>query len=589
MRSSLKKGTMKQFNKIANQAKKQFQADHSTEKRGAVYYEPDTEPRNIKDQDVPGGLKLDVMLEATRLANFCYLEKSGCYWKSNKRDQKDFAAIKPEHLSVGLMVAMGKFPDLSTGMNLKLISSEYDQVFDEGKGHLYSGIIKEWRSDTDLVILHNPDEKLIAISFRGTESGSDVRVDMNALSAEWPYTSGPKLHVSTGFKNAHDSVIEPITKTLKAMWKSGSYERILVCGHSLGGALAHLHAHALSYILEDELSKSPLPPEERLMCYTIGAPKAGNAEFLKDYTTRVGHTYRLVNDHDIIPRLPVPRRNHVGVPIIANEEHFYINPSFETKRKFESESEQSERISDHMPPNYLKVVLSHYVRQQMTELADKLIMDAWTAYVKCTDVTKTTALEVQKPRGDDPKYMSLKPVTVREPHQDSMKKILVEAFGSELATQEVLDHIMLYARKCLEINIFRPWEKPFDEDTVDLSAFRIAVFDLIGNPDNLGRKRALEIARLRVLFDLIDSDGDGLISAEEYVEAHKKIQPESAAEIEEKGAVKMLHDQYKMAYNEYNLEYSEQFAPTEISFEEFKMAPQVRGDDPLNIIQKLKA
>ena len=65
-----------------------------------------------------------------------------------------------------------------------------------------------------------------------------------------------------------------------------------VAGYSLGGALATLHAAVLG--------GRRIPVE----AYLFGSPMVGNAAFVKTYNSLVRNSYRIVNQPDIVPKLP---------------------------------------------------------------------------------------------------------------------------------------------------------------------------------------------------------------------------------------------------------------------------------------------
>lgn len=65
-------------------------------------------------------------------------------------------------------------------------------------------------------------------------------------------------------------------------------QKVIVTGHSLGGALATLAAYDL------ELHASV--PAHKLECYTFGAPRVGNYPFAYDYDQRVPNTWNVIND-----------------------------------------------------------------------------------------------------------------------------------------------------------------------------------------------------------------------------------------------------------------------------------------------------
>jgi triacylglycerol lipase len=74
----------------------------------------------------------------------------------------------------------------------------------------------------------------------------------------------------------------------------GSTPSITVSGHSLGGALAILHAAVLADM------NSALSPE----LYTFAAPMVGNTAFVATFEQLVPDSYRIYNKPDIVPTLP---------------------------------------------------------------------------------------------------------------------------------------------------------------------------------------------------------------------------------------------------------------------------------------------
>lgn len=132
---------------------------------------------------------------------------------------------------------------------------------------------------TQVVIAAIPERKQTFVVFRGTESGviDDVLTDARTLQAAGP--AGSRVH--SGFDAAYRAVRPGIQELLQGV--SG---RIVLCGHSLGGALANLAA----------IDR----PESLLV--TFGAPRVGDSRFA-DLLAAVA-VRRYVNCCDIVPRVP---------------------------------------------------------------------------------------------------------------------------------------------------------------------------------------------------------------------------------------------------------------------------------------------
>ena len=118
--------------------------------------------------------------------------------------------------------------------------------------------------------------------FRGTESIRDWLTDVDCkLDA---------LGMHTGFAEAYCSVQGDLDHLLKPHLG----KRVIFTGHSLGGALAMVAAY-FSY-----------SPRELVRVITFGQPRVGNAGFRDHYNFLLGDlTLRVVNDIDIVPRLPL--------------------------------------------------------------------------------------------------------------------------------------------------------------------------------------------------------------------------------------------------------------------------------------------
>ncbi|MEB3291673.1 MAG: lipase family protein [Synechococcales bacterium] len=98
--------------------------------------------------------------------------------------------------------------------------------------------------------------------------------------------------VHQGFWNALQSVWSEIRTALATV--RDRQQPLYITGHSLGGALAILAAAQFAQAGE---------PIQAV--YTYGAPRVGNRSFQQQFNAQLqDRTFRLVNDADIVPRLP---------------------------------------------------------------------------------------------------------------------------------------------------------------------------------------------------------------------------------------------------------------------------------------------
>jgi pimeloyl-ACP methyl ester carboxylesterase len=143
-----------------------------------------------------------------------------------------------------------------------------------------------------------PADRLALVAFRGTEADSlqDIGIDASFLPVKW---QGPGL-VHSGFSRAFDSLRVALKQWLDAQAPEPS--ALLVCGHSLGAAMATLAASAWG--------------ARHLI--TIGGPRVGNREFLA--SLEAVQCRRIFNCCDLVARVP---------PAVAGYQHT-PNPTFVT-------------------------------------------------------------------------------------------------------------------------------------------------------------------------------------------------------------------------------------------------------------------
>lgn len=165
------------------------------------------------------------------------------------------------------------------------------------------------------------------IAFRGTQQARDWLFNLSAIPI--PYAN--RL-CHSGFVMAHISVWSKIKKHLDMK------KRTLVCGHSLGGALAELTAAKLH-------RKHP-----NLNLCTFGKPNTFFKGFKKPL--KLDRQMSVVLGSDVVAKIP---RICYGPSVsqtmlyFANSGKDMINPA---RKERANDSKVSDMVSDHFMPNY---------------------------------------------------------------------------------------------------------------------------------------------------------------------------------------------------------------------------------------------
>ncbi|KAJ7664496.1 Alpha/Beta hydrolase protein [Mycena polygramma] len=162
------------------------------------------------------------------------------------------------------------------------------------------------RGRTQGFIARDDDRQEIVVSFRGTFSLADAITDARFLllpffppgfnESESSESDGIRVH--RGFLKAHDDVEKGVLAIVTTQLALFPRFRVVVTGHSLGGAIASLSAPLLKAAL----------PSATVALYTFGQPRVGNAEYASWVENTLGqeNIYRTVHTRDGVPTM-VPR------------------------------------------------------------------------------------------------------------------------------------------------------------------------------------------------------------------------------------------------------------------------------------------
>lgn len=169
----------------------------------------------------------------------------------------------------------------------------YEQFHNNGSFHVPEGysLVEGFRAvavdTTEWFGFIIKSEDSIVVAFRGTGSDPDWIADTEVHQTGFIF---PDARTHAGFTSIYTSCREAILANLQ---KLPDFSRLYVTGHSLGGALAVLHA------LDATVNTSFRP-----VMYNFGGPRVGNPGFVTRYNSLVANSIRVVNAYDIIPLLP---------------------------------------------------------------------------------------------------------------------------------------------------------------------------------------------------------------------------------------------------------------------------------------------
>ncbi|GMP56767.1 hypothetical protein CsSME_00021122 [Camellia sinensis var. sinensis] len=142
------------------------------------------------------------------------------------------------------------------------------------------------------------DLNAIVIAFRGTQENSIQNwvEDLYWKQLDLNYPGMPDAMVHHGFYSAyHNTTIRPgVVNAVKRAKKLYGDINVMVTGHSMGGAMAAFCALDLKVNHETQ----------NVQVVTFGQPRIGNSAFVAYYSELVPNTFRVTNEHDIVPHLP---------------------------------------------------------------------------------------------------------------------------------------------------------------------------------------------------------------------------------------------------------------------------------------------
>lgn len=185
----------------------------------------------------------------------------------------------------------------------------------------------------------------VIVSFRGSSNVQNWVINLSTTRSNYAGCDGCSAH--SGFLTAYNAVQDTIRAEITRLTSMYRGAKIMITGHSLGGAMAILAAAdiKIKFHRVDEV-------------YTFGQPRVGNAAFANWYETQIPQTYRLVHNADIVPHVPPSNFGfqHSSTQLwYAGDMQTYKTCSAESPDCANSVSVVGYSIGDHSMDNYIKL------------------------------------------------------------------------------------------------------------------------------------------------------------------------------------------------------------------------------------------
>jgi len=196
---------------------------------------------------------------------------------------------------------------------------------------------------------YRPQDRLAVLAFRGTETQewADLAHDLAATSVPWPEARG---HVHDGFARSLRSLLPQVRDWLGSQGKERV--KLLICGHSLGAAMATLAASIF----------------QPATLVAVGSPRVGDKEFATCFAGV--DVIRLVDCCDLVTHLPpeTPWYTHVGPMTYIDRDGLVKAPgalstakdqwraraSYLVDHAWRKGTVEIRDLADHAPINYIR-------------------------------------------------------------------------------------------------------------------------------------------------------------------------------------------------------------------------------------------
>jgi len=180
---------------------------------------------------------------------------------------------------------------------------------DIGKGNIQGEMIRSNETGAEAAVSLDRDLRLIKIVFKGSKELEDWETDSRIIQKTIGYRDDKRIKMHSGFHDAVLSILPGVRNALLDSTLMNDGYITILCGHSLGEALAKAYAYVDAEALYLTLRRNPIDA-----IVGFGGPHLGNEGLQADFEDRYHHVFNFRNEHDIVPRLldNIPGYCHVG-------------------------------------------------------------------------------------------------------------------------------------------------------------------------------------------------------------------------------------------------------------------------------------
>jgi predicted lipase len=205
-------------------------------------------------------------------------------------------------LELSLMVTESSY--LGTNLNTPEILDNVKLFYEECPLPLISKGLPNIKANNPTMvahIFHNKKDNILIIVFSGTINECMAGLDLayTQVEAENIINYIPGLRVHKGVYLTYQSIRDKLIKLIKPLLSTNP--RLIITGHSLGGALSQLSALDLAYY-------NPLH-------YSFAGPMIFNEIGYRTFNNLVKNSYRVANSSDLVVISPLP--------VMPNKDSFF--------------------------------------------------------------------------------------------------------------------------------------------------------------------------------------------------------------------------------------------------------------------------